>query len=276
MSESLPIATLLTIVATVVVSLKAFRDSALTEKLIFEPRPILAYREYHRLLSSGLLHLDANHLIWNMLTLFLFGRGVEAAYGAPVFLVIYIGSIAGGSALSLWLHRHHEYRALGASGGVCGILFAWILLFPGGAIFLFFIPIGIPGWAYAIGYLAYSFIAMKHGWGNVGHDAHIGGAVAGLLLAAAIEPRAVAQSPWMFATLMGAGGLMVLYLWKNPLMLPLKIVFSEWRGRSGARPRRPLRPKEDEVNVVLEKVSRSGIQSLSAKERRILERAARK
>lgn len=278
MPEHLPIATVLTIIGTILVSWRAFHDESLVQRFIFEPRAILAYREYHRLLSSALLHLDANHLIGNMLTLFLFGRGVEAAYGAGVFLIVYLGSILGGSALSLWLHRHHEYRALGASGGVCGILFAWILLFPGGGIYMFFIPIGIPGWLYAVGYLAYSFFAMKHGWTNVGHDAHIGGAVIGLLIAAAIQPYAVVQSPWLFTSILTASSLMFLYLWKNPLMLPLKHFLPE-RHTATRRPRPPRRtagPTEDEVNAVLEKVSRSGFQSLSAKERKVLEAAAKK
>lgn len=276
MSEGLPIATGLTILLTVGVSLRAFKDEALKDRLIFNPEAILLFKEWYRVLSAALLHLDFNHLLWNMLTLFLFGRGVELAYGAEVFLFVYVGSILGGSALSLWLHRHHAYCALGASGGVCGVLFAWILLFPGGAVYMFLIPIGIPGWLYAIGYLAYSFVAMKPGWGNVGHDAHIGGAVTGLLLAAVLEPAAVAQSPWLFTIILGASGLMALYLWKNPLMLPLKHVLPEWCAPSKPRPRRPPKPAEDEVNVVLEKVSRSGLHSLSAKERQILERAARK
>jgi membrane associated rhomboid family serine protease len=274
--EDLPIATFLTIAVTVGVSIRAFRDEALREKLIFNPEAILLFKEWYRIVSSGLLHLDVNHLLWNMVTLFLFGHGVEDAFGPPVFLTVYLGSIVGGSLLSLWIHRHHEYRALGASGGVCGILFAWILLFPGGSVYMFFIPIGIPGWLYAVAYLAYSFIAMKYGWGNVGHDAHLGGAVVGLLIAAVIEPLAVAQSPWLFTTILLLGGLLFLYLWKNPLMLPLKQFLPELRAQPKPSPRRSSGPTDDEVNAVLEKVSRSGIQSLSAKERQVLERAAKK
>lgn len=274
--EQLPVFTLVIIVTTVMVSLRAFQSPALREKLIFEPRAILEGREYHRLLTSAWLHLDGNHLFGNLFTLYFFGRDIELGMGAGVMLGIYFASILGGGLLSLWLHRHHEYRALGASGGVCGILFAWILFFPGGGIFLFFIPIGIPGWLYAIGYLAYSFFAMKHGWSNVGHDAHIGGAVIGLLLAAAIQPAAVAQSPWLFTTILAAGGLMFLYLWKNPLMLPLKHFLPERRSPPKPQPHHPSGRAEDEVNAVLEKVSRRGIQSLSAKERQILERAAKK
>ena len=201
----------------------------MTERLIFDSGAILQFKEYYRIVSAALLHLDANHLVGNMLTLFLFGRGVEEFYGAEVLVIVYLGSIIGGSASSLWMHRHHEYRALGASGGVCGVLFAWILLFPGGGINMFFIPIGVPGWLYALGNLAYSFFAMKHGWTNVGHDAHIGGAVVGLLIVALLKPSAVVQCPWLFTTILALSSLMFLYLWKNPLMLPLKTFLPEIR-----------------------------------------------
>ena len=174
------------------------------------------------------------------------------------------------------MHRHHEYRALGASGGVCGIMFASILLFPGAGVMMFFIPLPIPGWIYAIGYLTYSFIAMKHGWGNVGHDSHIGGAVIGLLIAAAIQPVAVVQSPWLFLTILSLNSLIFLYLWKNPMMLPLKHVLAARRSQPKPPPKWTSQPTEDEVNAVLEKVSRSGIQSLNKKERKVLDAAAKK
>jgi len=274
----LPIVTVVTIILTVVASLRGFKDENFRERFIFDPHPILAFKEYHRLVSSALLHLDANHMVGNMLTLFLFGRYVEMLYGAEMFIVIYLGSVIGGGLLALWMHRNHEYRALGASGGVCGIMFASILLFPGGAIHLFFIPIPIPGWFYAVAYLIYSFFGMKHGWTNVAHDAHIGGALVGLLLVAFLKPTAVLASPGLFAGLLTLGTLIFLYLWKNPLMLPLKHFLSGRDGdiRPRQRPKPVSGPSENDVDTVLDKVSRKGLHSLTAKERRILESAAKK
>lgn len=276
MPEHLPIATVLTIIVTVVASLRGFKDDAFGEKLIFDPRAILAFKEYHRLISPALLHLDANHMVGNMLTLFLFGRIIETFFSAEMFMVIYLGGVVGGNLLALWLHRHHEYRALGASGGVCGILFASILLFPGGSIHMFFIPIPIPGWLYAIGYLAYSFFAMKHGWTNVGHDAHIGGALIGLLLAALLMPRAVIASPWLFTGMFALGTVIFFYLWKNPLMLPLKHFLSGQDADTPPKSKPRSGPSEADVDAVLEKVSRAGLNSLTPKERSILESAAKK
>jgi len=275
-SESLPIATIVTILVTVGISLVAFRDDGLREKLIFNPEAILVFKEWHRVVSSAFLHLDGNHLFWNMVTLFLFGRGVEGVFGTELFLIVYACSVVGGSLLSLWIHRHHEYRALGASGGVCGVLFAWILLFPGGSVFFLFIPVGIPGWVYALAYLAYSFLALNRGWNNVGHDAHIGGALTGILTAGIFQPAAIPASPWLFSIMLLICSAMLVYLWKNPLMLPLKEFVPSLRART--KPPRPARsgPSEDEVNAILEKVSRNGIQSLSTRERRILEQASKR
>ena len=273
--DSMPIVTYAIIAATVLVTLRAFKDVALTEKLIFDPYPILQFKEYHRLASSALLHLNGGHLFGNMFTLFFFGRAVESLLGVEKYLAIYLGSIIGGSLLSLYLHRHHEYRALGASGGVCGVLFAFILLLPDAGIIILPIPVPIPGWIYAIVYLVGSFFAMKHRWGNIGHDAHIGGAVIGLLIAAWMEPRAVARAPWLFLAILVLSGLMFLYLWKNPLMLPLKEFLSS-RPVHSRPPKTSSSPSEDEINAVLEKVARSGMHSLTAKERQILQKAAKR
>lgn len=269
------IATIGTIIVTVIVSLRGFKDYGFRERLIFNPYPILAHKEYHRLITPALLHLDPGHLFGNMLTLFLFGSGVEEIHGSTGFILIYLGSIIGGNLLSLWMHRNHEYRALGASGGACGILFAWILFFPEGNVMLFLIPIPIPGFLYALGYLVYSFLAMKRGIGNIGHDAHIGGSIVGLLIAAMFNPHSVTTNPWLFATLAILAALMCLYLWKNPLMLPLKH-FTPIRIAPSrkTKPQSDSQPTTEKVDAILEKVSKRGIHRLNQKEREILEKAS--
>src|SRR5258708_14045119 len=130
-----------------------------------------------------------------MISLYLFGRYIELLVGVPKFLAIYLGAILGGSLLSLWIHRHHEYRAYGASGGVCGIIFAYIFLFPGGGVGMFPFPYEIPGWLYAIAFVLGSFYGMKAQRDNIGHDAHLGGAIIGLVIAAAFNPWIIRHSP---------------------------------------------------------------------------------
>ena len=183
---------LLLIIVNVVMSLKGFKDPDFFNKCSFHPYGVLKRGEYYRIITSSFLHVDPGHLIFNMITLFFFGRLLERAAGIPIFLLIYFGSMASGDFLSLWLHRHQiEYRAVGASGAVCGIIFSTIVLFPSISIFIMFIPIPVPGWIYAIFFIWYSSFGIRRQIGNIGHDAHLGGAIAGLVLATLIFPSVV-------------------------------------------------------------------------------------
>src|SRR5215471_4057576 len=203
---------------TCLLSWLGFRSNAIEEKYIFNPQAILAWKEYYRLVSSAFLHAGWPHLIWNMISLYWFGLALIVNFGPTQFFLIYFGSVIGGNLLSLYVHRHHEYRAYGASGGVCGIIFAYILLFPGARIYNFPLPIALPGWLYAIVFMVGSFIAMKgNNKGNIGHDAHLGGAIIGLLIAAALQPRLAHENLKVLLLVTGAAILLLIYLWINPL-----------------------------------------------------------
>ncbi|MBD3336542.1 MAG: rhomboid family intramembrane serine protease, partial [Candidatus Eisenbacteria bacterium] len=167
----------------------------------FSTRHILAQREYHRLLSSSLIHADWMHLIFNMFSLYSFGRYVELVFGLQTFLLVYLASILGGSLIALYLHRHEEYYALGASGGVCGVIYSSIFLLPGGSVRLFLFPVPIPSWIYAIAFLLISFYGLHARLGRIGHDAHAGGAIVGLLVTTAIEPSIIGRSPVLYAVI---------------------------------------------------------------------------
>ena len=196
------------------------------------------------------------HLGMNMLSLYFFGPGIEMFCGWRQFLVIYFAAIVGGNLLSLLVHRHHDYRSYGASGGVSGIILAHIFLFPGGSIAFFPIPVGIPSWLYAIGFLAASFFGMKKQIGNIGHDAHLGGALVGMYTAAALHPGIIAASPKLFAAISAGTILLFLYLAKNPLFLPAGGIASSKFARP-ARRRRPGLPEhqrtERQIDAILAK-----------------------
>ena len=274
MPTELTIATVLIIVITGIVSVLAFTHRALRDKLIFSPQAILADKELHRLVTSAFLHADWQHLAFNMFSLYFFGRIMEPVIGPQRFLLIYFAGIIGGNLLSLYLHRRHEYLALGASGGVCGVIFSSVFLFPGITINFFLLPVGLPGWLYAVLFLGFEFYGGRRQRTNVGHDAHLGGAIVGLLTATALFPAIVRWSPWLYATVMILSAAMLIYFWKNPLNLP-PATFLKREAESRAE-RRESGPSPEEIDAVLDKVSRKGLHSLTAKERRILEKAAKK
>lgn len=138
--------------------------------------------EVYRLLTSGFLHVDWMHFAFNMFTLYMFAGIVVAISGSFYFLIIYLLSILIGNILTYQLyHKRSQYLAVGASGGVTGIVYASILLYPDLKLYLFFIPIGIKGYIFALAYLLYSLYGMKKNSDNIGHAAHFGGAIGGLV-----------------------------------------------------------------------------------------------
>jgi len=195
------------------------------------------------------------------------------------FLTIYLGAMIGGNLLALYAHRYHDYRALGASGGVAGVIFAYVLLFPGGRINMYFLPIGIPSWLYAIGYLLASFYGMHRGLGNAGHDAHLGGALVGLFTAAAFHPQAIRYNPWLFVAIFGGTALLFIYMARSPMFLamegvdftkaPKRGIFDFARRRGSAAPVTVGRP-ERRVDAILQKISESGMESLTDEEKNLL------
>jgi len=183
------------------VSYLAFRNPTLAHRLLFSSTDILRGREYHRMLTSGFIHADIGHLIFNMYSLYSFGSYIEQVFSLGLFLTIYLASMLGGNLVSLYLHRNEEYRALGASGGVCGIIFASIFLLPGGSVYLFFVPIPIPSWLFAIVFVAISMYGARNQLGNIGHDAHLGGALVGLFTTTLLYPAIVRESPVLYASI---------------------------------------------------------------------------
>lgn len=264
-------ATVAIILLTSCFSFLGFRDARFRDKYLFSVREILAEKQYYRLLTSALLHADWTHLLFNMVSLYLFGSYCEDFLGVGPFLVIYLASIVGGDLLSLWLHRHHEYRSYGASGGVCGVIFSFILLFPGSAISALFLPLAIPGWLYAILYLVVSFIALKRRQDNIGHDAHLGGAVIGFLTAAALQPDAVKDSPKVFFSVLGVAVLLFIHVAVNPMFLAVSAFGSSRPARKRTPNDLPRHKREDlAVDAILEKISQQGMESLTSEERKLL------
>jgi len=195
---------------TGLISFLGFRSPALVDRYLFDSQRILRGGEYQRTVTSAFFHADLGHLFFNLFSLYSFAQGIEILYGGGTLLMIYFCSILGGSAFSLWIHRREEYRALGASGGVCGVIYAAIFLLPGSSVYLFFIPIPIPAAVYAVVFLVVSIWGIRSRFGNIGHDAHVGGALVGLLVTAIAFPGVILAQPLLFLLVMAISvGLLV-------------------------------------------------------------------
>lgn len=197
---------ILIIAITAIISFAIPNGSLNFEKYKFNVGAILHRKEYIRLLSSGFLHADIMHLVFNMMTLYFFGPVILKGFGTVGFLIIYIASILLGNIFSLYIYKNQSwYSAIGASGGVSGILFSAIAVVPDIGIYFFFIPIPIPGYIFGLLYFGYSVYSMLNPRmnDNIGHAAHLGGAFFGLVYSIAIYPQ-LAMSNALFLLIMSA------------------------------------------------------------------------
>ncbi len=188
------------IVVNVLISYKGFNDLSFFRKYEFHVGSIRA-GEQIRMLSSGFLHADMTHLLFNMLTLWFFAPVVIKFMDDISFVLIYFGSLLFGSLLTLAFHKNdYGYRAVGASGAVTGVLYSAILLQPDMMLGIFFI-IPMPAYLFGILYLLYSIYGMRAKNANIGHTAHFGGAVGGYLITLVKEPTLLVEHTLMVVLL---------------------------------------------------------------------------
>jgi len=189
---------IITIVAlTCLVSILAFNNPDLMRRMQFNAYAIKHHKQGYRFFTYGLVHAGWAHLAINMFVLWSFGRIVYTFYlylfgnlGILYFLLLYIGGIMFSVLFDFGRHKDNEwYNAVGASGAVSAVVFASIILYPAGGVYLFFIPIEIPSPVFGILYLVYSAYMAKKGTDNIGHDAHFWGAIYGVLLTIALKPE---------------------------------------------------------------------------------------
>ncbi len=182
--------TIIIIVITVIVSLTAFNSEKVMNDLIFYPPAVTHNNQYYRFITSGIIHADFLHLIFNMYALYLFGSSVEGWFGVVfeekgklLYLLMYISALVV-SLLPTYLKNkdNTSYRSLGASGAVSAVVFANIMVEPIRGIGLVFIPgFFIPGFLFGLIYLGISSYLDKRGGGNINHSAHIWGALYGIV-----------------------------------------------------------------------------------------------
>lgn len=168
---------------------------AMLERNLFRPHGLVARSDYATLITSGFLHADLAHLFFNAFTFWAFAFSLERAIGTPRFLLLYFFGLLVSDLGTFLKHRQDPgYRSLGASGAILAVLFASIVYFPTHAIFIMPIPVPIPAPLFALAYLAYSYYASTQARGRVNHDAHIAGAVAGVVFVALTDGAAIGNA----------------------------------------------------------------------------------
>jgi membrane associated rhomboid family serine protease len=178
------------ILVTVAFSIRAFKDDELVRKMIFFPFRCKHNHEQYSVFTHLFIHADITHLLFNMLSLYMLGEILEIQLinefgfmrGEIHFLTLYF--LGGIFSTLIPFYRNQDnihYRSLGASGAVSAIIFAAIIWNPTMQLGLLFLPIPIPAYIFGPLYLLYEYWADKKGKSGIAHDAHIGGALFGIL-----------------------------------------------------------------------------------------------
>ncbi|MDB5252095.1 MAG: Rhomboid family protein [Flaviaesturariibacter sp.] len=267
--------TLLLILLNVFVSYRGFVRPWLVEKYAFQVDALLLQKDYKRLLTSGFFHTGWFHLILNMVSLYAFSELLEAYLGSMVFLLVYIWSLLGGNVLALFLRRADGgYSAIGASGAINGIIFASIVLYPGMGVGLLGLPLSIPGWLFGLLYMAFSMYGIRARSGSVGHEAHLGGALAGMLLAIILQPSSLVENTLVICAVCVPALFFTGYLLYRPEVLDRPLGTPRQRAKVyniDHRYNQRRKQREEDMDRLLEKVHRHGMESLSKAERQRLD-----
>lgn len=267
------------IIITCIISYKGLTSEAFMDRYSFVISQVQEEKDYIRMLSSGFLHVSWLHLIVNMLVLFGFGSGLEqnGMVGHLQMPVIYLASMIGGNLFALWIHSDHpSYASVGASGAVSGLVFATIALFPSRELMLFPLPVAVPTWIFGVLYVAYTIYAIRSRRTDVGHAAHLGGAIIGMLTAILFHPSTIVDH-WLpiLLVLLPASALIFVMIYRPDIIL----IDRRTRRRQLTMDDKfnlDYRAQRAEVDRILEKINEKGMSSLNRRERKLLEEYARK
>lgn len=186
-----PVTLILLVVNALIGAYTLMIDASPIDRMAFRPYAFYHERQYWRLLTAGFVHGGFGHLVVNMITLFFFGPTVELLLGPAGFLAIYFGSDVTANLATLVRYRHDRaYGAIGASGAISGVLFSYCLFYPFSTLLIFF-ALPMPAILFAVLYVAYSIYAAGQLADRVAHEAHLGGALGGVLLTIIIAPESV-------------------------------------------------------------------------------------
>lgn len=274
------IISIIIIVINFAISYKGFNDKIFFEKYKFQVDKILINKEYYRLITSGFLHVDWAHLILNMISLYAFSELLEIHVGIINFLIIYFSSLIAGDLFALFLHKNHgDYNSVGASGAVCGVIFASIALFPGLGISFFILPITIPSWVYGLLYILYSIYGIKSKRDNIGHEAHLGGAIIGMFITIVLYPISLIENYVPILIVLIPSIIFIYLIITKPYILYIDNYFFKAQKKYYSIEHKYNERKinqQQEIDKLLDKISKKGIKSLRKKEKQKLEEYSNK
>lgn len=253
-------------IITGLITFQGLKYSVYQDKYKFDIDGILIGKQYYRLFSSGFLHGSWMHYGFNMLALISFALSIELFLGVPKFLFIYFCSMLGGNILALFIHRNHaDYSAVGASGAISGVIASSIILFPEFEIGLILIPGGIPGWIFGLVFILVSFIGIKSQRDNIGHEAHLGGILTGIILTIFLSKATFFENLWIVL-------LMLIPILAFLALIVLKPEFLITRKWSSVAPQNiRFDRKSKSIDEILDKINKNGIESLTKNEKKLLD-----
>jgi membrane associated rhomboid family serine protease len=262
------------IIINVFFSYRGFKNHFFFDRFKFEVEKVTLYKDYKRLITAGFLHVGWTHLIFNMLSLYFFYGMIENYLGGLKFLAIYFSSLIGGNLLSLMIYRRQgDYSSVGASGAICGVMFAAIALFPGIRIFF------IPGWLYGLLYVGITIYGIRSKRDNIGHEAHLGGALIGMMVALLMHPRALSDNTLTILIITVPTLIFIYMIITRPHILLVDNMFFKTHTDHYSIDHRYNEEKssqQKEIDRILDKISSRGMGSLTRKERQMLEEYSKK
>lgn len=183
---------LIILAAIVAASVVGLLSRPLLERAMLRPYVIARGSGYWQLLSSGFVHADIAHLLFNCVTFYSFGFALERVIGTGYFVTLYfVGLLVSGVGTCIKHRDEPNYASLGASGAILAVLFASIVYFPNSRLLILPFPVPIPAPLFAVIYLAFSYYSSRTSKGRINHDAHITGALAGVVFVAVTDPHRI-------------------------------------------------------------------------------------
>ncbi|MBC7382170.1 MAG: rhomboid family intramembrane serine protease [Bacteroidia bacterium] len=279
--EQISITGILILIANLSVTYLGLRSPLFFEKYSFQVDEILLNKNYKRIITSGFLHISWVHLLFNMISFFCFSYSLELSIGKSNFLLLYFASLAGGNLFALYIHRnHYDYRSTGSSAAITGIIFASIAFSPGLQLSIFGFPYYMAAWAYGILYVLYSIYGIQSQKYNIGHEAHLGGGIIGLLAITLMFPYKIAGNYFPVVLILTPTFIFLYLLIKRPAFLLLETPYQVFLKVGpfeipDEKQHTNQRKKEIELDEILDQINENGFNSLTQKEREKLEKLSK-